>query len=205
MIYDIKAIPTRYAGVNFRSRLEARWAAFFDLCGWKWEYEPFDLEGWCPDFLLKGKRRALIEVKPIEFDGSDNALIRQAKSYAKKAFDTARRFRWPEEFGIPYSHANQNLPYEVLIIGNGPFRSDGWCSDWTLGVLALEGWQSEDIADLFFGNEPRLFDYAARYGSYQYRVGGEYDGDGHLCPIRSDAPMSIWREAGNAVQWKKAA
>ena len=25
------AHPTRYAGVNFRSRLEAKWAAFFDL------------------------------------------------------------------------------------------------------------------------------------------------------------------------------
>ena len=34
MNYTIKAIPTTYAGVRFRSRLEARWAAFFDLCGW---------------------------------------------------------------------------------------------------------------------------------------------------------------------------
>jgi hypothetical protein len=33
-------IVTEYAGARFRSRLEARWAAFFDLCGWRWEYEP---------------------------------------------------------------------------------------------------------------------------------------------------------------------
>lgn len=39
MTYAIKAIPTTYAGVNFRSRLEARWAAFFDLCGWKYTLE----------------------------------------------------------------------------------------------------------------------------------------------------------------------
>ena len=75
--YNIKAIPTTYAGVNFRSRLEARWAAFFDLVGWEWDYEPFDLNGWTPDFLLKTSiGHVLAEVKPIDVRaaGSD-ALI----------------------------------------------------------------------------------------------------------------------------------
>lgn len=36
----IQAIETRYAGCRFRSRLEARWAVFFDTLGVKWEYEP---------------------------------------------------------------------------------------------------------------------------------------------------------------------
>lgn len=36
----IEAIQTRYAGCFFRSRLEARWAVFFDHLGIKWEYEP---------------------------------------------------------------------------------------------------------------------------------------------------------------------
>jgi hypothetical protein len=36
----VKAIPTRYAGCHFRSRLEARWAVFFDTLGIRWEYEP---------------------------------------------------------------------------------------------------------------------------------------------------------------------
>jgi hypothetical protein len=57
------AIPTQYAGVQFRSRLEARWAAFFDLIRWKWEYEPIDLDGYIPDFVLEGDY--LVEVKPI--------------------------------------------------------------------------------------------------------------------------------------------
>ncbi|MBY0490609.1 MAG: hypothetical protein K2R93_12275 [Gemmatimonadaceae bacterium] len=51
--YTIKAHPTTYAGVRFRSRLEARWAAFFDLAQWKWQYEPIDLAGWSPDFLVQ--------------------------------------------------------------------------------------------------------------------------------------------------------
>lgn len=36
----IQAIETSYAGCRFRSRLEARWAHFFDTLGLKWEYEP---------------------------------------------------------------------------------------------------------------------------------------------------------------------
>lgn len=67
--YTIKAIPTLYSGVMFRSRLEATWAAFFDQVGLVWDYEPFDLEGWCPDFLIKySGRSCLIEVKPVELE-----------------------------------------------------------------------------------------------------------------------------------------
>ncbi len=36
---DFKAIETLYKGYRFRSRLEARWAVFFDALGLKWEYE----------------------------------------------------------------------------------------------------------------------------------------------------------------------
>ena len=53
----IKAIETLYNGYRFRSRLEARWAVFFDAAGVKYEYEPegFDLgDGiyYLPDFYL---------------------------------------------------------------------------------------------------------------------------------------------------------
>src|SRR4051794_36842200 len=80
--YAIKAIPTRYRGRLFRSRLEARYAAFFDIVKWEWEYEPFDLEGWIPDFRVtipcghsecSGCHTLLAEVKPYqtieEFEG----------------------------------------------------------------------------------------------------------------------------------------
>jgi hypothetical protein len=36
----VRAIETHYAGYRFRSRLEARWAVFFDQAGIPWEYEP---------------------------------------------------------------------------------------------------------------------------------------------------------------------
>jgi hypothetical protein len=61
----IKARPTRYRGIMFRSRLEATWAAFFDQLQWPWEYEPFELNGWLPDFVIKGETKdVLVEVKP---------------------------------------------------------------------------------------------------------------------------------------------
>lgn len=58
------AIETAYRGYMFRSRLEAKWAVFFDLCGWAWSYEPRDYGGWIPDFAL-GDSATLVEVKPF--------------------------------------------------------------------------------------------------------------------------------------------
>lgn len=54
---NIVPIQTRYAGCLFRSRIEARWAVFFDQLKIPWRYEPegYDLgeQGWyLPDFLL---------------------------------------------------------------------------------------------------------------------------------------------------------
>tara|TARA_R110000824_G_scaffold192006_3_gene373959 strand:- start:2472 stop:2930 length:459 start_codon:yes stop_codon:yes gene_type:complete len=59
---SIKAIETEYKGHKFRSRLEARWAVFFNAMGWEWEYEPegykMEYRGeiihYLPDFWLPG-------------------------------------------------------------------------------------------------------------------------------------------------------
>ena len=72
----IKAIETRYKGYRFRSRLEARWAVFFDACGIEWIYEPegYQLDSglYLPDFFLpKVGDGTWIEVKP-NADLSDN-------------------------------------------------------------------------------------------------------------------------------------
>jgi len=52
----VQAIETIYKGYRFRSRLEARWAVFFDACGVTYQYEPegFEAEGerYLPDFYL---------------------------------------------------------------------------------------------------------------------------------------------------------
>lgn len=74
----IKAIETEYNGYKFRSRLEARWAVFFDALGVEYEYEPEGYEYWeteegktmwLPDFRLPNEGNMLVEVK-----GGDEAL-----------------------------------------------------------------------------------------------------------------------------------
>lgn len=62
-----KAIETEYNGHKFRSRLEARWAVFFDAVGIKYQYEPdgfeYDGDKYLPDFYLPDFEM-YVEVKP---------------------------------------------------------------------------------------------------------------------------------------------
>lgn len=66
----VKAIRTRYSGILFRSRLEARWAVFFDALGIAWEFEAegYELEDgtqYLPDFWLpKFSGGVYVEIKP---------------------------------------------------------------------------------------------------------------------------------------------
>jgi hypothetical protein len=60
-----KGIPTvGVRGIQFRSRIEAHWAYIFEKMGWIWDYEPIDLYGYIPDFIIKfGEDEILIEIK----------------------------------------------------------------------------------------------------------------------------------------------
>lgn len=90
---EIQAIETVYNGFRFRSRLEARWAVFFDALHIHYEYEKegFKLtngELYLPDFLLpdfnlwveiKGKQPTDKEIGKIDEIGkgtkSDGAIV----------------------------------------------------------------------------------------------------------------------------------
>lgn len=75
----MKAIPTYYGGVRFRSRLEARWAAFFDQLCIVWDYEPIDLDGYIPDFIVE--KSLLVEVKPIvDWEQGDEAALAKIRA-----------------------------------------------------------------------------------------------------------------------------
>ena len=63
----IAPIRTLYKGVTFRSQLEARWAAWFDQNGTKWEYEPVQMGNWLPDFRIETQNeKTCVEVKPVD-------------------------------------------------------------------------------------------------------------------------------------------
>lgn len=85
-----RSLESFYAGCRFRSRLEARWAYYFDLIGLAWQYEPeayaLPQGNYCPDFLCGGIDPFFIEVKPTfnEFDDVRPKLIGLAH-YTKRA------------------------------------------------------------------------------------------------------------------------
>mgnify|MGYP000213949738 CR=1 FL=1 len=69
----LQAIETSYKGYRFRSRLEARWAVFFDALGITWVYEEqgYNLGAaglYLPDFRLTNvpykSRPIWVEIKP---------------------------------------------------------------------------------------------------------------------------------------------
>lgn len=81
---SIKAIETVYAGYRFRSRLEARWAVFFDTLNIHYEYEPqgYDLGEhgrYLPDFWLP-QVKMWAEVKSRPFTTVEKA---KCKALAK--------------------------------------------------------------------------------------------------------------------------
>lgn len=95
----MKAKPIIYEGIQFRSKLEARWYIFMKKLGWNIIYEPEidGLYGWLPDFLIIGEcHKTLVDVKPID----------KAKEWKNH----------PDAFKI--LNAAKKLPdYELLILG----------------------------------------------------------------------------------------
>jgi len=75
---ELKAIETIYSGFKFRSRLEARWAVFFDTLGIPYEYEPEGFElpsGWyLPDFWLP-EQELWIEIKPYGHEDNQEMIL----------------------------------------------------------------------------------------------------------------------------------
>lgn len=77
----MQSIDTFYNGNYFRSRLEARWAYFFDALGLKYQYEPegFKSNGnyYLPDFFLpdcflrKFSIGVYVEIKPDSYPSND--------------------------------------------------------------------------------------------------------------------------------------
>ena len=205
MIYSIKPIPTLYAGVRFRSRLEARWAAFFDLAGWSWEYEPFDLDGWTPDFSIRQDdgRLLLIEVKPIDFaaikdDEPSDRMEALAREHASKAFETEDPF----DDLLGYDDLEQNYwglrrksgEFEVIVVGISPLITR-WQA--ILGVFTA-GDFSAAVLDTGKGR----LDVRSEFGCFLLRISGLWDGDHYLNDLRPDRCSKMWKEASNKVQWR---
>lgn len=85
----ITALETLYRGVLYRSRLEARWAVFFDALGIRHEYEPQGFQttwgNYLPDFWLP-QFSAYAEVKPTGFTREQKGKCAEVAHGTKCAF-----------------------------------------------------------------------------------------------------------------------
>ena len=174
MKYNMKSVETVYNGTTFRSRLEANWAACFNLYGWQWIYEPFDLDGWFPDFLLKSEDSdysgVLVEVKPLT-------------SFCE---ETAQRIQEALK-----KTNNHHVP--VLLVGVEPFWSEEWeqiCVGWLLEYMDEDSW-AWDVAPMRQVDWPAPFDatwedakcpeakidFCHATQDYRQRITGYYDGN----------------------------
>ena len=125
---EIKALETEYNGYRFRSRLEARWAVFFDAAGIIYEYEQEGYElsdgtRYLPDFYLP------------DFDTHV-----EVKGNRKQAWDEIRKAKKSIEWGGPIKR--------ILILSDIP-KDFGWrtgiyhfpCFHWSgIGDCVIAGW-----------------------------------------------------------------
>ncbi len=145
MKYTIKSHPTFYQGVWFRSRLEARWACFFDQAKWKWEYEPIDLLGWTPDFRVE------FPCGHSECSKSHVLMVEIKPYYSISDFEGHRCMDFPYGEARVKSGPASMIPADAsAAFGNHPNvtlweMSHGSCA----GIETVKDWVSGDIDDLW--------------------------------------------------------
>lgn len=212
----ISAIPTRYKNIQFRSRLEARWAAFFDQLGWSYLYEPIDLEGYIPDFILEFPEPLLVEVKPVlkfdEFDqhtkkidqsGWDkDSLIVGAKIFIETCWGTDHPTLglMTQNYQIVECSNRECVFYGEIASGNGTGKCQSCNQDVT--IKSNHFWWSE--GSLFHCTECRKFSIVHTGGSWHCITTAKCASGKECLGLPIDAGFDIeylWNEAGNITQW----
>jgi len=155
MTERIKAIETEYAGCRFRSRLEARWAVFFNALGVRWEYEPQGYEGdgfrylpdfWLPDFGI------FAEVKG-KMSAADLQKTMAAVPVLKEPSDG-------------------QISHQLLILGPVPAPGFAWCHH-RLDLLAPNHiFMSSVLWDNYGGYFLRMYNQPVRLGT-DYKWGSD--------------------------------
>jgi hypothetical protein len=187
-------IPTLYRGGQYRSRLEARWAAFFDLAGLPYIYEPSDHGGYVPDFLIPGKNPLFVEVgpvetlaeyeakaaKPIEFLGGRDFIVLGTDPLARR-MDVPLRSDSTSIIGLQYQGGNY-IDDEGQTYGYDGGNEAHLCYDHH-GHLA--------IVNMIMSYTP----YPCGCGDHSGWWGYE---------INAGDIERWWREAGSLTQWKSS-
>lgn len=177
--YQIAAKVTRYKGALFRSRLEAKWAAFFDHLGFDWQYEPLDLDGWVPDFSLKTATGPLfVEVKPI-FDLQEVPKVRTAPG-EHLLVGTAPLRNKHSAFG------DSDRCVQI-----------GWFVNGSSGISKYD--DDAFLCGIAQADHYRIWGIIGDTHSWADRISGLHDGD-HFLRAGVDDPMTLWNMACATVR-----
>lgn len=127
MSKTIKPIETMYRGYRMRSRLEARWATFFDSLGilWKYEVDGFNIDGrnYLPDFFLPYMPQQhqgwgfWVEIKPVPLSSEQIKLIDGlAKATGHRAYAICGD-PWQEQYTVSvFQHYRDAAPASVPLL-----------------------------------------------------------------------------------------
>lgn len=170
----LKAIETDYKGIRFRSKIEALWAVFFDLCGLKWEYEPqgFKLDNgmwYLPDFLLHD----------IDYKGHSIDLYVEVKGYlSDKDRDKVLCFSESAPIllvgALPWGYTFQEMIDDIKEkYGNSLYYNsltiDGFDEPVTLGIIGDMWDQKIGIVELYSNEVNTKYTEEAYYKARNYR------------------------------------
>jgi hypothetical protein len=129
-----------YNEMEFRTKLLARWAAFFDLAGWAWQVNPAPVGDWLPDFSVRfpcghsecaGEHFLLVAVLPVEdmtsmlghpalqHRYSVEPVTGKSRAHAGALFGAS-----PAASGWEMAHGEGGGTYDV------PFWVDNWSELW---------------------------------------------------------------------------
>jgi hypothetical protein len=181
MEYNIKAKETTYNGRTFKSRLEARWACFFDRVGWTWDYEPFEIGGIYPDFCIRCSSSAypcsgiIIEVKPSIF---------MSKDYMSKRLGIYRNFKC-----------------HVLFLTENPFYKSEYenvCIGMGIQYFGEEK-DREGSSELLQLEMKCLNDFGSEYMIFDGMIEGKIERKWFIKMDDREAALlkTMWNEAGN--------
>lgn len=181
---------TSFRNVVYRSRLEAKWASFFTDLEWEFQYEPFDLNGWVPDFEINTNNdvRLLVEVKPVMFNYN---------------------FQHEETFAKAIKYADE---YIILMLGVNLFKTD---MGKTIGYLIGPGYTLDPDEDgnghadwAVLKNIDGDYDLSGGVGSWSNIIRNypnyKYRGYDHKCFLSDNNEMAVegyWADAHNNTKF----
>jgi len=182
-----KGIPTiGVRGIQFRSRIEAQWAYIFEKLEWNWEYEPIDLEGYIPDFIIKfdNDKEILIEIK------GDTNIWKNYEEHKNKIINSG----WKGVFGIlgsVYKISEHWGDSKCPIIGKVCYfveSENEYIDDDLIIRKEKDKYDKKAEEKWFLGGDLAVYDICGGYWKDIIETKTHFE--------------KLWIEAKNSVQWK---